>query len=101
RVGALEDEQEVGPVGDQVADRGERGLRRRGVTGDQRLDDVDAPVARPVGQRAAQGGGDHLLGGALGLAARLRAVDDATAGELRGARRALAGAAGALLLVGL
>src|SRR5215204_1977200 len=31
----------------------------------------------------------------------LRAVDDATAGELRRAGRALAGAAGALLLVGL
>ena len=65
------------------------------------LDDVDAAVAGPVRERAAQGGGLHLLGGALVVAARLRAVDDATAGELRRAGRALTGAAGALLLVGL
>ena len=37
-------------------------------------DHVDAAVAGPVGQRAAQRGGDHLLGGALGVTARLRAV---------------------------
>ena len=62
---------------------------------------MDATVAGPVGEGTAQGGGLHLLGGALVVAARLRAVDDATAGELRCAGRALAGAAGALLLVGL
>ena len=62
---------------------------------------MDAAVARPVREGAAQGGSLHLLGGALGVVARLRAVDDATAGELRGPGRALTGAAGALLAVGL
>ena len=62
---------------------------------------MDAVVAGPVGEGTAQGGGLHLLGGPLGVVTRLRAVDDATAGELRGAGRALTGAAGALLAVGL
>ena len=65
------------------------------------VDDVHAAVAGPVGQGTAQGGGLHLLGGALAVVARRRAVDDATAGELRRADRALTGAAGALLLVRL
>ena len=42
--------------------------------------------------------GDHLLGGALRVVARRRAVDDATAAVLGRADRALTGAAGALLL---
>src|SRR4029079_927856 len=79
----------------------ESGAGRRLVGADQRLHDVDALVARPVGQGSAQRGGLHLLGGALVVAARVRTVDDATAGELRRAGRALTGAAGALLLVGL
>src|SRR5690606_29950568 len=48
-------------------------------------------------QRTAQGGGLHLLGCALGVAAGLRAVHHSTAGELRGADGALAGSSGALL----
>ena len=100
-VRALEHDQEVGALGDDAGQRGERRLGRRSLTGDQRVDDVDAAVAGPVGERSAKGGGDHLLGRALGVAARLRAVDDATTGELRRAGRALPGAAGALLLVGL
>src|SRR5205085_8308075 len=92
--------EEVAALGDRR--QGSQGrLGRRTVGADQRLDDVDAAVARPVGEGTAQGGGLHLLGGALVVAARLRAVDRATAGELRGADRALAGAAGALLAVGL
>src|SRR5690606_12554540 len=66
---------------------------------DQRGDDVHLVVARPVGQGTAQGGDLHLLRGALRVVARRRAVDRATAGELRGADRALTGAAGALLAV--
>ena len=62
---------------------------------------MQTPATGPVGQRAAQGGGLHLLGRALGVVTRRRAVDGATAGELGCARRALTGAAGALLLVGL
>ena len=62
---------------------------------------MHAIVARPVGQGAAQSGRLHLLGRALLVGARLRAVDDAAAGELRGTGRTLAGAAGALLPVRL
>ena len=58
-------------------------------------------LAGPVGEGTAQGGGLHLLRGLLRVVARLRAVDDATAGELRRAGRALTGAAGALLAVRL
>ena len=65
------------------------------------LHHVDPAVAGPVRQRAAQRGGDHLLRGPLRVAARLRAVHDAAAGELRRAGRALTGAAGALLPVRL
>ena len=67
----------------------------------QALDHVHPAVRGPVRQRAAQRGGLHLLRRALGVTARLRAVDDATAGELRRAGRALTGAAGALLPVRL
>src|SRR5215213_5820742 len=62
---------------------------------------MDAALARPVGQRSAERRCDHLLRGALGVVARLRAVHDATARELRSPDGALTGAAGALLLVGL
>ena len=99
-VGALEHHEEPAAVG-QVGQRGESRLGRGLVARDQAVDHVDPLVAGPVGEGTAQGGGLHLLGGALVVAARLRAVDDATAGELRRADRALAGAAGALLLVGL
>ena len=85
--------------------RGDAPPRRPWSTGsspvDERADHVDAAVAGPVGQGAAQGGGLHLLGGALLVVARRRAVHDATTGELRRAGRALTGAAGALLLVRL
>src|SRR5699024_8886563 len=50
-----------------------------------------------VRQGAAQCGGLHLLRGALGVVARLRAVDRATTGEVWGADGALACATGALL----
>src|SRR4029077_18284164 len=52
-------------------------------------------------QRATQGGGDHLLGRALAVVTRLRAVHHTTAGELRRPRRTLAGTTGALLAVRL
>src|SRR5690606_31827848 len=52
----------------------------------------------PVGKSSAQGGSNHLLGGALRVVTRLRSVDDATTGHLRCADRALTGAAGSLLL---
>src|SRR5690606_413813 len=52
-------------------------------------------------QRTQEGGGDHLLGGALRVVARLRAVHDATAGHVRRADGALTGVTRALLLEGL
>src|SRR5699024_5788767 len=67
----------------QLTDRGQGRDRRLGagdVAGDDLGDDVDAAVTRTVGQGATQGGGHHLLGGALRVVAGLRAVDDATAG---------------------
>ena len=76
-------------------------LGRRGLTLHQLGDGVDAAVARPVRERSAQRGGDHLLGRALAVVARLRAVHGATAGELRSARRTLTGTTGALLAVRL
>src|SRR5699024_8373982 len=57
--------------------------------------------ASPVGEGAAQSRGLHLLRGPLAVVPRHRTVHDATAGELRGADRALTGAAGALLAVRL
>src|SRR5690606_2866898 len=68
---------------------------------DEARDHVDPPVAGPVRQRPAQRGGLHLLRRALGVTTRLRAVHDATAGELRRTDRALPGAAGALLPIRL
>ena len=84
-----------------LASVGRRRLGRRRVAVDERGDDVQPAAAGPVGQGAAQRGGLHLLRGALRVVARRRAVDDATAGELRRAGRALTGAAGALLAVRL
>src|SRR5690606_8991549 len=76
-------------------------LRGGGVALGHAGDDVDAVVTRPVGEGVTQGRGLHLLRGPLRVVARLRAVDDATAGELRRTDRALTGAAGALLAVRL
>ena len=100
RVVTLEHD-ELATVAGQAGQRCDGVLGRRLVATEQRLHHVDAAGAGPVGEGAAQGGGLHLLGRALVVVTRLRAVDDATAGELRCAGRALAGAAGALLLVGL
>ena len=73
-------------------------VRARSVRG---VHHVDAVVGRPVRQGAAKRSGLHLLGRALGVGARLRAVHDATAGELGGAHRALTRTSGALLAVRL
>ena len=62
---------------------------------------MDAAVASAVREGSAQRGSLHLLRGALAVVTRLRAVDGATAGELRRTGRTLAGATGALLAVGL
>src|SRR5690606_32642081 len=61
------------------------------------LHHVYPAAARPVREGTAQRGGLHLLRGALGVAARDRAVDHATAAPLRGPPGALPGPAGALL----
>src|SRR5690606_22187755 len=74
------------------------GLRRRNAVDAERLDDVQAVSAEAVAERAQEGGGDHLLGGALRVVTRLGAVDDATAGHVRRADRALTGVTRALLL---
>ena len=62
---------------------------------------MDAAVAGPVGEGPPQCGSLHLLGRALIVTARLGTVNHAATGELGCAGRALACAAGALLLVGL
>src|SRR5690606_25467085 len=67
----------------------------------ERLHDAETAVAGPVAEGATQSGGLHLLGRALVVVARHGAVDDATAGVLRSADRALASATGALLAVRL
>ncbi len=77
------------------------GLRRRRALDAEGLDDVQTLTASTVAERTQQGGGDHLLGSALRVVARLRAVDDATAGHVRRADRALTGVTRALLLEGL
>ncbi|SKV94431.1 Uncharacterised protein [Mycobacteroides abscessus subsp. abscessus] len=97
---AAQHHQQLLAVGDLAQER--LGALGRGLlSGNQFGDGVDPAVASPVGQRTAQGGGDHLLGGPLAVVTRLRAVDDATTGELRCAGRALAGASGSLLPVRL
>ena len=59
---------------------------------------MDALASCAVAERTEQCGGDHLLGGALRVVTRRRAVHDATAGHLRGADRTLTGTTGSLLL---
>ena len=54
----------LGEAGEDADGRPGRGH----VAVEQAGDDVDAAVARPVGEGAAQGGGLHLLGRALGVA---------------------------------
>src|SRR5690606_16361124 len=71
-------------------------IRRR-----ESIDNVDALATSAVGKRAEQGSKNHLLGGALVVAARLGPVDDATALVLRHPDRALTSTAGSLLLVRL
>src|SRR5690606_31557092 len=88
-------------AGREITHGGDRGLGRRGVGRDERLDDGETGVAGPVAEGATQSGGLHLLGRALVVVARHGAVDDATAGVLRSADRALASATGALLAVRL
>ncbi len=99
-VGALDDEEDVLALGD-LAEQTLGGLGRRRLGRDHVGDDVDAVVAGPVGERATQSGGDHLLRGPLRVVTRHGTVHDATAGELRRTGRALTGAAGALLAVRL
>ncbi len=99
-VAAADDDQHLAAVGQRAEERlGVLGRRR--LAADQLGDRVDPVVAGPVRQRAAQGGGDHLLRGPLAVVTRLGAVHDATAGELRCTRRTLTSAAGALLAVRL
>ena len=98
---ALEDDQDVAAIGDRAQRWPRPPCDEGSVAVDHRADHVHTAVAGPVGQGAAQGGGLHLLGRALLVVARRRAVHHATAGELRSAGRALTGAAGALLLVRL
>src|SRR3546814_11701416 len=72
-VTALEHDQEA-TTRREPGQRGEGRLGGRCLTGDQRVDHVDAVVAGPVGQRALEGGSLPLLGGALVVVTRLRAV---------------------------
>jgi hypothetical protein len=100
RIIAVDDHQHAGALGDAAED-GDGRLGGRRVTFGQRLDDMQATVAGPVGQGAAQGSSLELLGRALFVVARRRAMHHATTGVLRCADRALAGTAGALLAVRL
>ena len=99
-VTALDDDHDVLGRGELRENR-RGGLRGRGALDAERVDDVQTAPAGAVAERAQQGGGDHLLGGALRVVARLRAVDDATTGHVRRADRALTGVTRALLLEGL
>ena len=62
---------------------------------------MDPTLAGAVRQGTAERGGLHLLGGALVIGPGRGAMDNAATHELRCAGGALAGATGALLLVGL
>src|SRR5690606_16602511 len=64
-------------------------LGRRSSVDAEGLDGVQTLTAEAVAERTQEGGGDHLLGGALRVVTRLRAVDDATTGHVRRADRAL------------
>src|SRR5690606_34030283 len=92
------DHHEDVPAGGDAAQQGDGRLRRGGPAAGECVDDVDAAAAGAVGERPAQCRRDHLLRGPLRVVARVRAVDDAAAGVLGGADRALTGAAGPLLL---
>src|SRR6185312_480536 len=94
---ALEHDEDV-LRGRDAAEQLDDGLGRGRVTGGEGLDGVDAGAACAVRESAEQSSGDHLLRGALRVAARRRAVDDATTGHLRGTDRALTSATGSLLL---
>src|SRR5205085_2200913 len=93
-------DQGAGPLG-EPRQHGDGRLGRRFVALDEAVDDVDAPVAGPVGQRAAQSRRLHLLRRPLLVAVRGGTVHDAAAGVLRSPDRALSGPAGALLAVRL
>src|SRR5690625_7647184 len=65
----------------------EDGIRAGHVTGVQTCALPISASACPVGEGSAQGGGLHLLRGALGVVPRGRAVHDAAAGPLRSEER--------------
>ena len=67
----------------------------------ERVDDLDRLVAELRGERAAEREALHLARQALLVRARVRPEDDAAAAVVRRVRRALPGAAGALLAVRL
>src|SRR5690625_1628325 len=95
------DHREHGAVDTDAFEHLRSGAGRGNSVDAEVLHHVHATTAGPVGKRAAQGGCLHLLRGALAVVARARAVDDATAGPLRGADRTVTGAPGALLAPGL
>ena len=66
-----------------------------------RVDNDDLAVHRTVTQGRAKGELHHLLGGALGVLARLRSESNTTTGPLRRTGGTLTGVTGALLLEGL
>jgi hypothetical protein len=59
---------------------------------------VDPAVTSAVRESSAKGSNNHLLGGALVVAARLRTVNNATTAVLRHTNRTLTSTAGSLLL---
>src|SRR5207248_2823375 len=76
-------------------------LLRLGFVEDKALDDADPFLDGLLAQRAAQGEAPHLLRHALRVVARLGAEDRAAAFHAGLSRAAVAGAAGALLPIGL
>lgn len=97
---ALDDYEQVLALGQSAKVR-QCFLGGRRSAGDQGFDDVNAVVASAVRQGAAQCSSLHLLGGALAVVTRGRAVYDATTGHVRSTDGTLTGAAGALLSVRL
>ena len=99
---ALEHDEHVARGRSAPASERRRGLGRRAR---RRSTSASTTWTRPLrarSERAPRRAAAFIfLGVRWRVVARLRAVDDATAGELRRAGRALAGAAGALLLVRL
>ena len=82
----------AGPLGDELV-----GLLGRGRVEGRRVEDRDRAAVGVRAQRAAQRGAALLAVDLEGVVARVGAEDDAAAGPDRRARRAGAGAAGALL----